>query len=185
VATTLNAETSKRASIRGGLGAAAVVVSGVALDQLTKLWATRELMGRPFQQVIPGYFELRYSLNRGAFFSFGADLPSSVRQAFFVGMSLLVCLLIVRLLRKLPPAHRAARWALVLLLTGAIGNLIDRVRSGEVVDFLHLHLRDVFHWATFNVADMYIAGGLCLLILDLLRPQTARARGSEPSPHTP
>lgn len=166
---------------------AVVVASGVLLDQITKQLATTHQMGQPFREVIPGYFELRYSLNRGAFFSFGADFDPSFRQGFFVVTSTVVILLILRLFRKLPPAQRTARWALVLLLTGAIGNLIDRIRSGEVVDFLHLHVRDVFHWATFNVADIYIAAGLCLLILDLVRPQTAAAPapGSESPPHSP
>ena len=75
--------------------------------------------------------------------------------------------LMLKLYKDTPHKQGVLRWALVLLLTGAVGNLIDRVLYGEVIDFLHLHFKDVFHWATFNVADMCISAGLCLLIADL------------------
>jgi signal peptidase II len=65
------------------------------------------------------------------------------------------------------------RIGLGLLWAGGAGNLCDRLRRGEVIDFMHLHVREVFHWATFNLADVYLTVGLALLIVDLLRPQTA------------
>lgn len=182
----MEASRHPRSALAPWIGPAIFVAVGVGLDQVTKLLATTHLQGRPFRELIGGYFELRYSLNRGAFFSFGADFPPGFRQVFFVVMSLVAIGLIVRLYRQLEPQQRSLRWALVSLLTGAVGNLIDRIARGEVVDFLHLHLRDVFHWATFNVADIYIAIGLCLLIVDMLRPQnvTRRATGEpQPSPH--
>ena len=73
--------------------------------------------------------------------------------------------------------------ALVLLLGGAIGNLIDRAISGEVIDFVHLYWRGVFDWATFNVADVLITAGLAFIVADMFLPR--RAAPSEPQPSEP
>jgi signal peptidase II len=66
------------------------------------------------------------------------------------------------------------RAALLLFLSGAIGNFIDRVIEGEVVDFMHLHYQDALHWATFNVADVYITAGFVLLLVDSFRGRKRR-----------
>lgn len=160
-----------------------LVGSGVWLDQATKSVARTRLRGRPFVEIWQGFVELRYSVNRGAFFSMGADLPHGYRRALLLLASSVASVFILHLYRQTRDGQRRLRWALGCLLTGAIGNLIDRARHGEVIDFLHLHIRDIFHWATFNIADIYIAVGLGLLILDLLRPQTAPTPGEPPSPH--
>jgi lipoprotein signal peptidase len=166
----------------------AVVPVGVLLDQITKQAAHDALAPRGIVPVIDGVFMLRYSLNRGAFFSLGEDLPDSVRRGFFVVATLAAIGLIVHLYRR--AQEKSLRWALVLLLTGAFGNLIDRVLYGEVVDFLHLHWQDAFHWATFNVADVFIAAGLVLLALDVVRgarrrPAAAARLEPEPSAKKP
>ncbi len=148
---------------------AAVVGAGVALDQSTKQLAEAHLRGHGLVPVIEGIFELRYARNPGAFFSLGADLTPSIRRAFFVVASTAASALILRLFAKADATQRAYRVALALLLAGALGNLVDRVLWGEVIDFAHLHYRDVFDWATFNVADAFIVGGLGLLVLDLFR----------------
>jgi signal peptidase II len=96
-------------------------------------------------------------------------MSAGPRRAFFIVASLLALGLIANLLRKTTPAQQRLRWALTSLSAGAVGNLIDRVQRGSVTDFLHLHAGDAFHWATFNLADVYIAVGLCLLVFDMLR----------------
>ena len=153
-----------------------VVIAGVAIDQYTKYAAETHIRGRGIVTVIDGIFDLRYSRNPGAFFSLGAGLSHDIRRSFFIGASLLAIALLLNLYRKASTEPRTLRWALMLLTAGAGGNLIDRVRQGEVTDFLHLHWQQALHWATFNVADIYIAGGLCLLVHDLVtyRSQTAR-----------
>lgn len=155
------------------LGAA---VLGVVVDQLTKAWAEASLRDRGTVTLIDGYFELRLSHNRGAFFSLGASLPSSVRAALLLAASLAALAFIVSLFLRTPAKQRMLRWALLSLGSGAIGNMIDRARYGEVTDFLHLHVREVFHWATFNVADICIAAGLGLLVADLVRGRKAAPR---------
>lgn len=150
---------------------AAVVAVCVIVDQATKQLAEAYLRGRGLVTLVEDYFELRYARNPGAFFSMGADLDPSVRRVLFVVASLAAATLILRLYRRAKPARRAYRWALALLLAGAFGNLIDRVLWGEVIDFAHMHLRDVLDWATFNVADVCIVAGLGFLVVDLIRPQ--------------
>jgi len=158
-----------------------VVVVGVALDQVTKQIAERKLDLDRFVPVIEGFFALRLSRNQGAFFSLGESMSDGVRRGFFIVATIGAIALIGHLYRKAEETQRALRWALALLLAGAVGNLIDRVLYGSVIDFLHLHLREVFHWATFNFADIYITFGLVFLLVDLFRakkPAVKRAAGA-------
>jgi signal peptidase II len=156
---------------------AVVVLAGVVLDQITKAWAEAALGSRELIVVIDGYFELVLARNRGAFFSLGEHLPDSVRVAFFVLAAVVAIAVMLRLFAATQPSQRALRWALMLLCSGAIGNMIDRARRGSVVDFLHMHLREVFHWATFNVADIWITAGLLLLLADLAKSKPAPPAG--------
>lgn len=171
---------SERARRWGLLGA--VVAVGVALDQITKQLADAHLRGRGLVTVIDGFFELRYARNPGAFFSIGAELDPSVRRVFFVVASLAATALIVRIYARVHEGQAALRWALMLLLAGAIGNLIDRAFAGEVIDFVHLYWRGVLDWATFNVADVLITFGLVLIVLDMFLPR--RAPAAEPATET-
>lgn len=150
-----------------------VVAAGVWVDQYTKGLAQTYLRGRPFMTVVEGFVELRYTLNRGAFFSLGADLPHAYRAPLLSALAAVTLVLVLVLFRRTTAAQLRLRVALGLLWAGGAGNLIDRLKRGEVIDFIHVHVRDAFHWATFNVADVYLTFGIALLILDLLRPQTA------------
>lgn len=163
---------------------AAVVVVGVALDQIAKQLAEAFLRGQGLVTVVEGFFELRYARNPGAFFSLGADLAPSVRRIFFIAASAAASALIVRLYAKAEPGQRLFRGSLALLLAGALGNLVDRVLWGEVIDFVHLYWRGVFDWATFNVADTYIVGGLALLVVDTFRRGGDRVNGAAAAEET-
>lgn len=146
----------------------------VIVDQVTKQIADAQLAGRGLVIVLDGLFMLDYSRNPGAFFSLGADLEPTLRRVFFVTATLLAVALVLHLYRRVLEGQRALRWGLLLLLAGAVGNLVDRVMYGEVIDFLRLHYRDVFYWATFNVADMYICFGLVLLAVDAFHPRRSQ-----------
>lgn len=139
----------------------------LALDQVTKQIADRTLGHRPDAvTVVEGFFMLRYARNRGAFFSMGETLPDGLRLALFVGVAAIAVAFMLVLYRRARTDQWALRTALLVLIAGAIGNLVDRALYGEVIDFLHLHWRDAFHWATFNVADIYIVLGVVLLLVD-------------------
>ena len=115
--------------------------------------------------VIPGVFYITYVKNYGAAFGILAH-----RTGLFVIITVLVVLLIVYFLRQLPKDQKLLRIALVLQLGGALGNLVDRLLYGFVIDFL-----DFRFWPVFNVADIAIVAGIGLFILDLAR--TVREKG--------
>ncbi len=150
---------------------AAVIGLGVAVDQGTKHLADSELRSRGIVILIDGFLDLRYSRNPGVFFGFGAQMSDLTRSVVIIGASLIAVAMITYLFQKSDPGQRLLRWALMLLLAGALGNLVDRVRTGDVIDFLHLHWREDFHWATFNVADVCIAIGVCLLVIEMVQPR--------------
>lgn len=134
----------------------------VLLDQ-----ATKHLFWRLGQnhEIIPGYFNITLVKNAGA--AFGMFQGARV---FFVTASVLAVGLIVYLGLRLPATQRTRRILLGLILGGAIGNLIDRVLSGEVIDFLQIGVAG-HYWPVFNIADAGVTVGAALLILYALRSQ--------------
>jgi len=154
----------------------------VLVDQVTKYLADLRLAHRVagVLPVIDGFFMLRYSRNRGAFFSLGEGLPDSVRVLFFATATLVALGFILWVYRRAETRQRLLRAGLLLLAAGAVGNLIDRLAHGEVIDFLHLHFADHFHWATFNVADIYITVGLILLVWDAIRGPADQSAAAPP-----
>ena len=131
----------------------------VAADQGIKAWATAQLMPVGVMAVLPGIVELRYILNDGMAFSMLAG-----KQEILIGVtSLMLIGVLVWLLRgKMPPLERVA-WTLVL--GGGIGNLIDRVMNGVVVDYINVLF---MNFAVFNFADICVCCGVGLLILSIL-----------------
>lgn len=149
-------------ALRKWLGVALAVI---AADHLSKFWITRTL---EFQESIPllPFFTLVRVHNTGAAFSLLADAGGWQRW-FFIVIGIVATVIIVRLLKLHAQQPRLA-FALALLLGGALGNVIDRVVLGHVVDFLYFHYRS-FAWPAFNVADSAISVGAALLIWDSLR----------------
>ncbi len=139
----------------------------LALDQLTKTWVVKTLAFTDRVSVIDGFFYLTHVRNPGAAFSLFADAPEAIRAPFFIGTTLIALVLIVSFFRKLSPGDRLSALALGLILGGAVGNLLDRLIYGEVVDFLHLRLWAGYSWPDFNVADSSIVIGVALLVLEL------------------
>jgi signal peptidase II len=135
------------------------------IDQLSKLFAnTRLPYGEP-QTVLPS-FDLLLVYNRGAAFSFLNDAGGWQRW-ILSGISLGVSLFLALWLTRLPARQRLLRWAVAIILGGALGNLYDRITYGYVVDFISLYWRD-WRFATFNIADAAISIGAALLVLDVL-----------------
>ena len=153
----------------------------LALDQASKLWAAASLPRDRVEVVISGFFELHYTQNRGAFFSLGAELGEGLRRVLFIGATILAVGLMGRLYAKSEPRQGILRAALVMLTGGALGNLVDRVRMGEVIDFLHLYWTGVFDWATGNLADVGITAGLVLLLVDLVVSRAPAAPARTPT----
>lgn len=150
------------------LGLAAVVV---LLDQLTKV-AIERLFDYGDRHPITGFFNLVLTYNKGAAFSFLAG-ASGWQKPFLTAIGIVASLAILYLLAR-HGTQKLFSVALALILGGAIGNLIDRISYGYVIDFLDFHWRG-WHWPAFNVADAAIVCGAALLILDeLLRVRRSR-----------
>lgn len=138
----------------------------VLADQITKLVVERRFVFGERLAVVPGWFDLTLVYNRGAAFSFLASAGGWQRW-FFIGIGLAAVVFIVYLLWR-HGGQRLFAGGLALILGGAIGNIIDRILRGQVVDFVLLFWKD-FYWPAFNVADCGITVGAALLILDELR----------------
>jgi signal peptidase II len=138
------------------------------LDQATKLLVERLLPLYSVKPIIPGFFNLVHVRNTGAAFSMFAGSPSIWRQAVFVGLGLLVVGGLGYAGTKLRKDETLTRWAYALICAGALGNLVDRLRLGEVIDFLDLYI-GAYHWPAFNVADSAITIGACLLAVTLFQ----------------
>jgi signal peptidase II len=139
----------------------------VIVDQLTKLWIMNNFGLHAQQNIIPGFFNLVYVTNTGAAFGFLAGDKSWLRQVFFVGVAIVALGVIVFAYGHLKRQGRLFVYALGLIAGGAVGNLIDRLRFGSVVDFLDFYLGS-YHWPAFNAADSAITIGVALFLLGTL-----------------
>jgi len=155
-------------------GSAAAVF---ALDRLTK-WLVETRLGMDDSvKVIPGFFDIVHSQNRGVAFGIFNDSSFEWRTALLIAVSLIAVVVVSWILRKPEALDRRAFWGLALVLGGAAGNLYDRVLSGQVTDFLLVYLGS-YQWPAFNVADSAVVVGSGLLLLDLVRPKRQAANVS-------
>lgn len=136
----------------------------VIFDQASKLHIDYHFDLYESYRIIPGFFSLTYIRNKGAAFGILAD--SSLRIPFFIAVSALAILGILWFLRQRDDTQRVGNLALALIFSGAVGNLIDRVRLGEVIDFIDVYWRQ-YHWPAFNVADSAIFVGVALLLIEM------------------
>lgn len=141
------------------------------LDQITKLWIVSKIHYGDHIEIIPGFFDLTHVRNGGGAFSFFADGPIEQRMAFFVGTTIVAIILLLFFFRNLQEQEVLPATALGVVLGGALGNLTDRLRLSEVVDFLNVHLTASYTWPTFNVADSAIVIGVILLIVEIFRAE--------------
>jgi len=159
-----------------------LVLMSLVLDQGSKAWIVSHLDQGGRIPVIDGFFYISHVRNPGAAFSLFATSPELFRRYFFIGVALVAIALIVSFYRRLTPGDRLSAAALGLVLGGAVGNLLDRLRYGEVVDFLRVKLWSGYTWPDFNFADSCIVVGVGLLVLELFASEgEARAdpRGSD------
>lgn len=145
------------------LGAAAIVV----LDQITKAAIVKNFILHEARPVIEGFFNLVYVMNPGAAFGFLAGASETFRYLFFIGITALVIVLIIYYIAESKSQNMLFIISMTLIFAGAVGNLIDRIRYGAVVDFLDFYIR-TWHWPAFNVADSSISLGAVLMIWGMI-----------------
>jgi signal peptidase II len=152
-------------------GAAAAVF---ALDRLTKLLVEARIGFEDTVKVIPGFFDIVHSQNRGVAFGIFNDSAFEWRTALLVVASLAAVVVVSWILRHPERLDRRMFWGLALVLGGALGNVYDRIVAGQVTDFLLFYVGD-YQWPAFNAADSAIVVGSGLLLIDLVRPQRGTA----------
>jgi len=140
----------------------------VLLDQGTKALVVRSLPLHGYFSLVDGLLSLSHVRNRGAAFGILSDWDLPYQTVLLSALSLGALLAIAVYFVRLPATARLHRVALALVLGGAAGNLLDRLRLGYVVDFVHVYWRR-YQWPDFNVADSAITVGVTLLVLDILR----------------
>ena len=158
---------------------AAVTLPVVALDQLSKLYVASHFQLYEMRPIIPNWLDLTYTLNPGAAFSLFATMPPAARQILFLVLSCGATLvLLVLLARRNTSAISGVGFALIL--GGTLGNLIDRLVRGRVVDFIYFH-HDSFSYPVFNIADSAISIGVATILLISFRggslPDSAKRCG--------
>lgn len=153
------------------------------LDRVTKVWIENHVSAFDLYEVIPGFFNIVHTKNRGAAFGMFSDSDSAVRTFLLVGVSVAVLIYVsVLLFRSGGFGSMGSRLTLIglsLILGGALGNIYDRLAHGMVTDFLEFYHGE-FRFAAFNVADSAITTGAALLLLDLWR---TRKQADAPKAH--
>jgi len=139
----------------------------VLLDRWTKRLVAAHIAMYTHIQIIPGFFRLTHTENTGAAFSLFADSPSHWKTALLIGFSVVAMVIVSVLLWRQSRALTITGIALSLILGGAVGNLWDRVASGQVVDFLLFYVK-LYQWPVFNLADSAIVIGAGLLVIEIL-----------------
>jgi signal peptidase II len=143
-----------------------IVFIGLVIDRITKIWALKRLTEGRDIVIIKNLFSFSYLENRGAAFGIFQNkvlLLSIVTSVVILGM--------IYYLVKYRPVSKLLRYSLALIISGAIGNLIDRYAYKYVVDFILLHYKDVYYFPTFNVADMMVVSGTFLLAICILKDE--------------
>ncbi len=140
-----------------------IAALATAIDLITKAWAVKKLMYGPSITIIENFFDLRYVENTGMAWGIGKGLSTGI----FVVLALVAMGVLVYFIVTVPFRHKFIHFALAIITGGAIGNLIDRLRLGYVVDFIDWHYYQ-YHWPTFNIADAFISVGITILIVAML-----------------
>ncbi|MBI4702417.1 MAG: signal peptidase II [Deltaproteobacteria bacterium] len=162
----------------------------LALDLGTKAWAERFIgdsdpLTPARIEIVKGYASLIFARNRGGAWGLLQNETEALRRPFFIVVSVAAIVFIVSLYRKLAPGQHALKWGLPLVLGGALGNFVDRIRYGYVIDFIDVYAksgRQVHHWPTFNVADIAICVGVGLMAIDMFTSRKPARRGDGTPP---
>lgn len=141
-----------------------VVAGGVIIsDQISKHVVQRMMILHDYKEVVPGFFNLTYIHNRGAAFGLFGGAANSLRLSLLIGVSLFALIILFIMYLRTTERDLLVHTSLAMIIGGAIGNLLDRIRFRMVIDFLDFYWRD-FHWPAFNIADSAITVGTIMLM---------------------
>jgi signal peptidase II len=152
-----------------------IILAVITIDQVTKVWILQNFALHESKVMIPDFFNLTYITNNGAAFSMLAGQPALWRQIFFIGAAGVALVFIWMAQRSFGRTSALYTVALALIAGGAVGNLIDRIRFGFVIDFLDFFM-GVHHFPAFNIADSAITVGVTLFIINNLLLERHQAK---------
>ncbi|AGH96333.1 hypothetical protein A11Q_2117 [Pseudobdellovibrio exovorus JSS] len=144
----------------------------VSLDQVTKLLVHTQMELHQSIPVIQNFFHITYVRNFGAAFGFLSQAPTAFRDIFFLAVPPIACLIILFILKGVDDKDTKQTLALSSVFAGAVGNYLDRLHFGFVVDFFDFHYGKL-SWPAFNIADMAIVGGVCFLLYFMFKESSA------------
>lgn len=143
-----------------------IIAIGLILDRITKWWAVNFLKDSQPIQVIKNIFAFDYLENQGAGFGILQG-----KTFFLVILTMVVTIGLIIFLVKNKPKSKALRISLAMIISGAIGNMIDRIAYKYVIDFILLHYKDVYYFPTFNVADIFVTVGTVFLLICIIKDE--------------
>ena len=140
-----------------------LIAALIAADQITKTVVAKSVPFYGSVSVIPGFFSISHIHNTGAIFGMFNGSGGKLIAILLAAATLTAMSLVIVFFLKTPASQKLMRFALSLILAGALGNFIDRIFRGYVIDFLEVHVKK-FYWPTFNIADSCISIGAVLLV---------------------
>lgn len=145
-----------------------VVAGGVIiLDQVSKYTVQHKMALHDYREIIPGLFNLTYIQNPGAAFGLFGETTDTLRLFFLIGISLFALLILTFMYFRVTENDILTHASIAMIMGGAIGNLIDRIRLQRVIDFVDFYLKG-YHWPAFNIADSAITIGTMILMFNIL-----------------
>jgi signal peptidase II len=146
------------------------------IDQVTK-WVVRVSLD-PTQSlnIIPGYLRLSYLHNSGVAFGFFNNVESEWKPYILGALAIVALVVIVIYSLRMPQDRILLQMALAITMGGILGNFLDRLIRGYVIDFIEFHIHEAFYWPTFNVADSAITIGIALLLIDAVKNPAVSSR---------
>jgi signal peptidase II len=160
---------------------AVLASTALALDLATKRWAERALTSP--REVVDGFMTFAIAHNPNGAFSVLRAVSDTVKMPLFISLSAIALAMLVGMFARATPSRWVLKMGLALVIGGALGNLVDRLRYGYVIDFIELRAKwgGTFHqWPTFNVADVAISVGIALIALDRLSAPRAQREPALP-----
>lgn len=143
-----------------------IIAIGLIIDRFTKIWAIKTLSPISEISIIKDFFSFLYIQNKGAAFGIFQD-----KTIFLTIASIIVMIFIIYYIIKNKPKNKIVKISLSLIISGALGNLIDRIKYRYVVDFISVHYKDVYYFPIFNFADIMVVVGTVLLVLYFLKEE--------------
>lgn len=141
----------------------------VVIDQIVKFYIQKNMAINETIPIIKDIFHITYIRNKGVAFGMFSSLPETFRIPFLILIGIVFIIFVVFYFKNILKQEKLVKLSFSLIIGGAIGNFIDRIRFGEVIDFIEIGINQKYKWPVFNVADSAITIGVCLLFLFILR----------------